>query len=107
MIYEVLLTDKASRQLEAAATWWAENQLREQAERWYVGFIESLRSLGDNPERFALARENDAFPVELRQLVYGSGRRKTHRAIFAIRSNQVVVYAIRHVAQRTMTTDDI
>jgi hypothetical protein len=41
-----------------------------------------------------------ASPIELRQLNYGSGRKITHRIIFAIRPTRVVVYAVRHVAQR-------
>jgi hypothetical protein len=55
--------------------------------------------LAKNPYRCSLALENPRFPIELRQLNYGSGRRKTHRIIFAIRPDTVVVHAVRHVAQ--------
>ena len=85
MSYEVFVTDKACHQLEAAALWWAQHRSVEQAERWYDEFIEALRVLEDTPQRFALARENDAFPIELRQLMYGLGRKNTHRAIFTVR----------------------
>jgi len=53
-----------------------------------------------------LAREDPRFPIELRQLNYGSGRRTTHRILFAIRSTRVVVYAIRHFAQQDWRSDD-
>jgi hypothetical protein len=56
--------------------------------------------LAENPERCPFARENPRFPIELRLLNYGSGRRTTHRIIFAIRPTLVVVYAVRHVAQQ-------
>lgn len=54
-----------------------------------------------------LAREKDAFPIEIRELRYGLGRRPTHRAVFAIRPNVVVIYAIQHLAQRDLTLDDL
>lgn len=54
-----------------------------------------------------LANENAQFPIELRQLNCGSGRKTTHRIIFAIRSAHVVVYAIRHVAQLDWEPDTL
>ena len=107
MTYEVYVTDKASRQLEAAARWWAENRSVEQARRWYDGFVAAIRSLAKNPQQFPLAPETDAFPIAMRQLVYGLGRKKTHRAVFAVRPDRVVVYAVRHLAQDEITPDDL
>ncbi len=107
MTYEVFVTDKASRQLEAAARWWAQNRSVEQAQRWYDGFVAAIRSLARNPQRFPLAPESDAFPIEIRQLAYGLGRKKTHRAVFAVRPDRVVVYAVRHLAQDEITPDDL
>lgn len=107
MKYPVYVTDKASRQLETAARWWAENRSAEQAQRWYDGFVAAIRSLAKTPERFPLAPESDAFPIEMRQLAYGLGRKKTHRAVFAVRPDRVVVYAVRHLAQDEITPDDL
>ena len=107
MTYEVFLTDKAARQLESAARWWAENRSVDQAQRWYDGFLAAIRSLAKNPAQFPLAPESDSFPFETRQLVYGLTRRKTHRAIFAVRPDRVVVYAVRHLAQDEITPDDL
>jgi plasmid stabilization system protein ParE len=107
MTYEVYVTDKATYQLEAAARWWAQHRSVEQARRWYDGFVAAIRSLAKNPQRFPLARESEAFPIEIRQLVYGLGRKKTHRAVFAIRPDRVVVYAARHLAQDELTPDDL
>lgn len=104
---EVKLTEKAYQQLKQAAQWWADNHSRTQATRWYEGFLKALGGLEKNPERFPLARENAALPVEMRELHYGLARRKTHRAIFAIRPHYVIVYAIRHVAQDDISAEDI
>ena len=84
-MYEVFVTDRAERQLEESSRWWAENRSAEQAKEWYEGFVAAIQSLEKNPERFPRARESDAFPVSLHELHYGLGRKKTHRAISAIR----------------------
>ncbi len=106
MKYVVTVLPTAKRQLYAAASWWAEHRSSEQASRWLDGLEQSLASLEDHPERCGLARENDAFSFTVRQLLYGLGRKKTHRAVFEVRGSEVIVYAIRHVAQQDLTPDD-
>lgn len=54
-----------------------------------------------------MAHENDAFPFCVRQLVYGLGRTKTHRALFEVRDDRVVIFAIRHLAQADVTPEDL
>ena len=105
MKYEVVLTDEARQNVRAAVAWYAE-QSQAAADRWYSCFLEALDSLAEDPQRCALARENPRFPIELRELNYGSGRRVSHRIIFAIRPNFVVVCAVRHVAQQDWRPDD-
>lgn len=106
MKYEVVLADEAERNLQAAYQWY-DSRSAEAAHRWYDGIVRAAASLEKAPERCPLAHENDRFPVELRQLNYGSGKRLTHRIVFAIRSRRVVIYAIRHLAQRDLTPDDV
>ena len=107
MSYEVVVTRLAERELDEAADWWAAHRSQEQAERWYNGFIEGIISLEDNPERCPLSRENEAFPYEIRDLLYGLGRRRTHRAVFTIRPDKVVVLTIRHLAQKDLSAADL
>jgi plasmid stabilization system protein ParE len=105
--YEVFVTDKAGGQLLEAARWWAEHRSVKQAKRWYDGFVAAFESLQEKPEHCALARENDNFPVTIRELHYGLASKPTHRAIFVVRPDRVVVYSIRHLAQRDITADDL
>jgi plasmid stabilization system protein ParE len=100
----VILTDVAENELESAYRWYVEHA-SVSAERWYNGFIDQLQSLADDPERFPLAPESGQMPVQVRQVLYGL-RRKTHRAVFTIRPEAVVVLRVRHVAQAPLTDLD-
>jgi plasmid stabilization system protein ParE len=106
MTLAVFLTDRADRDLVQACTWWAENRSAEQAERWYDGFSRAILSLATNPERCPLAPENEALRYEVRQLSYGLGRRPTHRAVFTIRGNMVLILRVRHLAQQPLSPGD-
>jgi plasmid stabilization system protein ParE len=105
MSRDVFLTQKAERQLHAAADWYAEKNPKV-ADDWFNGVVTAMDSLATKAEQFPLARENDEFPFALREMLYGLGKRKTHRVLFVIRPDKVVVHQVRHVAQRNMTTDN-
>ncbi len=107
MRFSVVLLPRAKQQLYDTALWWAEHRSRDQAARWLEGFEQHLLILEEDPERFPLAHENDAFPFCVRQLVYGLGRSKTHRALFEVRDDRVVVFAIRHLGQADVTPEDL
>ena len=107
MTYRVVFTQRASDEFDAAADWWAEHRSAQQAARWYAGFSDAIASLCDLPERCSLARENGRFPYEIRELHYGLGSRPTHRAVFTVRPDVVLVLAICHVSQKDLTEDDL
>lgn len=106
MTYPVLLTQRAETQLNEAAQWYAQ-QAQDVADAWFHGFVQAIVSLETNPKLHSLAREDEAFPFELRQLLYGLGKRKTHRALFVVHADRVVVHAVRHLAQDDLTLDDL
>jgi hypothetical protein len=54
-----------------------------------------------------VAHESDRFSFELREMYYGSGRKKTHRELFHITDNEVVVVGIRHFAQDDFAPDHL
>ena len=105
MKYEVVIASRVQREAQAAHDWWAEHRSAGQAARWYEEFIRAAFSLEENPERCALARENDRFPYEIRQLSFGIGRKPTHRLVYAIRPIEVVVLRVRHLAQQPIDAD--
>jgi plasmid stabilization system protein ParE len=105
--YRVTILPRAKRQLFEQAHWWARNRSAEQAFRWIDGFEQALASLAENPERCTIARESDTFEVEIRELHFGVRGKSTHRAVFEIRSDEVIVHSVRHLAQRDLTPDDL
>lgn len=106
MTRQVVVTARAKKELYEVALWWAANRSTEQAIRWLEGFETAIRSLAQDAERQPLVSEASTLPRELRQLNYGLGRRKTHRAVFEIRDDKVFVHTIRHLAQDAIMVDD-
>ena len=107
MTYEVQVLPRAKCQLYDAALWWAEHRSTEQAVQWLDGLEAALQSLANDPERWPLAIECDFVPFEIHEMPYGLGRHKTHRVVFEIRSHEVLVYAIRHLAQDSLSPEDL
>lgn len=104
MSFEVLVTERAARELSQAADWIAMDA-PETANRWFNGFVAAIQTLAENPQRCSIARENDRFPYELRQLLYG--RKRSYRALFSIRGSKIVVLSIRHNALYDLTPEDL
>jgi plasmid stabilization system protein ParE len=100
MTYEVIITSRAEQEAQANHDWWAANRSPEQAARWYDEFLKTAYSLEENPDRFPVATESDRFPYEVRQRTFGIGRKATHRLVYVIRPNEVMILRVRHLAQQ-------
>ena len=107
MTYRVIVLPKAEVQLYRNALWWADHRSLEQSLRWADGFEVAIKSLAENPDKHSLARENESLPITVRQLLYGLGNKPTHRAVFEVRDEIVYVHAVRHLAQRDLTSEDL
>jgi len=101
---DVILSHEAKSQAHAAAQWYATHD-HQVSDDWIDGIAAAFDILASQAERFPVARENDRFPYILQQMPYGLGKRVTHRILFEIRGDQVIIHQIRHVAQRDMRGD--
>ena len=106
MIYRVVLSQQAAAELDATADWWSEHRSEEQAGRWYEGFSDAIWALREFPERNPVAAEDDEFPYEIRELHYGLSSRPTHRAVYTIIADNVLILTIRHAAQDRISPED-
>jgi plasmid stabilization system protein ParE len=104
--YKVRLTSIAKLDVADSALWWAKNRSVEQASLWLEQIHAAMATLRENPERFAVAREDEAFPYTLRQMPFSIGKKTTHRILYRVRDNTVVVYGVRHVKERDVTPKD-
>ncbi len=94
--YEVVVQPVAEAELEEAYRYiWKDSP--ERAMRWRMRLLVKAESLSQLPERCPLAPENDAFPEEIRYLVFGS-----YRLLFTIleTKREVHVVHIRHGKRR-------
>jgi plasmid stabilization system protein ParE len=101
MTYRIVIEPTAEREIRSAVRWKTENASPTAAARWYNGLIKKIDTLRRHPSRCPLAAEDDKFPEEIRELLYGPrGKRKhKHRIIFTIREDAVHVLYVRHTAR--------
>ncbi len=75
------------------------------ANNWYAGLLQAVESLSQMPKRCSLARENEYFNQEIRQLLYGRGN-NSHRILFTILEGEEVstvrILHIRHSLQQSL-----
>jgi plasmid stabilization system protein ParE len=101
MTYAIIIEPTAEQEIRSAVRWQTENASLTVAARWYDGLVKKIDTLRRHPTRCPLAAENDKFPEEIRELLYGrSGKRRhKHRIIFAIREDTVHIPYVRHTAR--------
>ncbi|MCL2923494.1 MAG: hypothetical protein MGF17_02395 [Trichodesmium sp. MAG_R04] len=65
------------------------------------GLIDTIESLNKSPKRCSLALENEDLLEEIRQLLYGKGR-KTYPILFTVSEQVAYVLHIRHSARQLL-----
>ncbi len=103
MKYRIEIPSVVEAEADSAFLWMSQVTSPERASHWYEGLLRSIESLSEMPKRCALARENEYFSKEIRQLLYGRGR-NSYRILFTIFEDEelVRILHIRHAAQQTL-----
>lgn len=105
MIYQIEISSVAEAEADQAFLWLSRNTSLAKARQWYAGLLTTIDSLAEMPKRCPLARENEQFTLEIRQLLYGKGR-NAYQILFTILENQatpaVRILHIRHTAQKSL-----
>ncbi len=108
MNYRIEISSVAEAEADIAFLNLAQVVSSTKAVQWYEGLLQTIESLSQMPKRCPLARENQRFGQEIRQLLYGRGR-NTYRILFTILEEQddpiVRILHIRYAAQRTLGED--
>ena len=99
MTYHVVIEPTAERGIREAVRWITrQSSSHAVATRWFHGLVRKFDTLKSSPKRCPIAAENDKFPEEIRELLYGK-RNNKYRIIFTIRGNAVHVLHVHHGAR--------
>lgn len=108
MEYRVEISSVAEAEADDAFVRLSQITSPAKASRWYSGLLQAIESLSQMPKRCPLARENEYFSQEIRQLLYGRGR-NSYRVLFTVLERQNVstvrILHIRHASQKTIGED--
>lgn len=108
MKYRIEISSVAEAQADSAFLRLSQVTSSTKASQWYAGFLQAFESLSEMPKRCSLARENQYFSLEIRQLLYGRGR-NSYRILFTIVEGKEVstvrILHIRHATQQTLGED--
>ena len=99
--FRIILQPEAFEGMESAYKRIEELQSTSAAHLWAAGLMDAIYSLKQFPHRCQFARENEFFPFEIRQLLYGTGTR-IYRILFHIKDDSVNILHIRHSFQDTL-----
>lgn len=105
MKYRVEISSVAEAEADNAFLYLSQVTSPSRASQWYAGLLQLIGSLSQMPKRCSLARENDCFSQEIRQIIYGRGR-NSYRIIFTIVEGQEIstvrILHIRHATQKNL-----
>ncbi|QDU87211.1 Plasmid stabilization system protein [Pirellulimonas nuda] len=107
MSFKLRVTDPAKDDIRQIVTWWSEHRDAGQAQRWQIGLETRVRTLRQRPTSRPLAPESRYSSVPVRQLNYGVRGRPTHRVLFIVTENEVVVLRVLHLAQDALAPEDL
>jgi len=105
MNYRVVITANAKANLRSYYLYAAQHAPLTAA-RWLSRFEAALTTLEHNPQRCAIAPENDAVVEEVRQFLFGK-RPSVYRALFTIAENEVRVLHVRRAAMDTARPEEL
>ena len=74
MRYRIELADTAKADIRDATRWLRDRASQAVADRWLAGLRKTLGELRTRPSRHPVAAENDKFPEEIRESLYGKRR---------------------------------
>lgn len=108
MKYQIEISSVAEAEADQAFLQLSQVISPTKASQWYSGLLQAIESLARMPKRCPLARENQYFSQEIRQLLYGKGS-NSYRILFTILEGEEVstvrILHIRHATQQTLGED--
>ncbi len=77
------------------------------AAAWWFAFEHAVARAIENVSLFALAPENDAVSIELRQVLFKTRQGHTYRFVFTVADNELRILRVRGPGQPPLQSDEI
>ena len=103
----VIITGPAESDVLSNHRWWAENRSEDQAIRWLEGIYDAMLGLANTADVHPLATEAALRKAGIQQASFGLGPRPTHRIIFSIDGNYVILLRVRAFKQQEIGLRDL
>jgi plasmid stabilization system protein ParE len=81
--YQIEISSVAEAEIDAVFLRLSQAASPDSARQWHDGLLKAIASLSTMPNRCAIARENEYFSQEIRQLLYGKNR-NAYRILFTV-----------------------
>ena len=98
MKYRIEISYEAQTELHEAYLW-IHRDSPNNASRWRMSLLDTIRTLADLPQRCEVAPESSFLHKEIRQSLHGK-RQGVYRILFTIEQDVVYILLIRHAARR-------
>lgn len=105
-MFKVTITKPADDDIQSNYEWWRENRSKAQAEKWYDQIFKKLATLSHMPHRCPRSPESNKTGRSIHQMLFGTGR-PTHRIVFVIKDQMVVVLRVRGLSQDALESNDL
>jgi plasmid stabilization system protein ParE len=108
MAFRVEIAPRVFNDLDEIADYIKRNGSFRQAEEWFNGIVEAIRTLGDMPGRCPVADESEDLGQEVPVLLHGRRNRK-YKVYFSIerRGRSAGRVHVRHWARKSLATDEV
>ncbi|MEZ6132159.1 MAG: type II toxin-antitoxin system RelE/ParE family toxin [Planctomycetaceae bacterium] len=106
MSVPVNLTSRAKRDIQSILRY-VETRSKPGADAWYRRLAEIVESIGDSPESFGLAPEDEAHEERIRQAIFKTRKGLPYRALFVQRPEAVYIIHVRGSGQDQLDVDEL
>jgi plasmid stabilization system protein ParE len=96
--YTVIIQSRAQAEFESQVAY-LHDRSPKGAEAWALEFKITINQLEDDPLRFGLAPESDAFSEEVRQVQFRTRKGNPYRILFTVIQAKVFVLTVRGLGQ--------
>jgi plasmid stabilization system protein ParE len=106
MTYRIMPSDRAESDLARIYDWLAARSPGGAA-RWYEAFWDATERLMEYPYSCPRAAEAARLPEDVREMLFGTRKGRTYRALFVVEADIVHILCVRGPGEKHVRSEDI